>query len=84
MMYNIDKTKVTFDPASVVDQVGKVFYYQNEVYRAINPGNEIIVKKEDPAEVGLFSPGEPYIKTPEKHSLSLNKYLEMYKSRFKI
>ena len=48
---NIDQNSVIFDPASTVDSFGRVFHYQDEVYRAITPNgapqSEIILQMAD-------------------------------------
>jgi len=57
-MNTIDKNMVVFDPASIVDSFGKVFYFKNQIYRAINPEsvetcNAILKKVEDWEKCGL-------------------------------
>lgn len=70
-MNNLDRNVVLFDPASLVDPFGKVFYYQGEVYRAINPEGVAICKKV--LNMGKTWEKHGLVKT-RKASFSLNGY----------
>lgn len=70
-MENLNRNVVLFDPASLVDTFGKVFYYNGEVYRAINPEGEAICKKV--LKMGKKWEKHGLVRT-RKASVSLNGY----------